>query len=224
MTASAFIRSYLGKWNEWLFNYGDRVLDKYSDGGDLLWSRVLEYGISSFQVDSADNLLLGGLEGFGVPVFLMVDSSGTVLWRRSLTGANGRVSGVAFASDGKTLATGYFYRSFTWAGTEFSYFGDRGNGGFLLAADFKGTPLWGHQLSGVVDFNSVPWVEVNRRDQIVVAFNDSATIQRVSLPRRLLAMSFRGRSSGLEESSQTVAPETLSFPGPWRSTETDEFQ
>src|SRR5260370_41614372 len=76
----------------------------------------------------------------------------------------------AIAEDGALLVTGFFYGSFTWAGTALNYSGNRFFGGFLLAGDSKGTPLWGQQFGGSVDITyGAPEVEVSSLRQIAVA-------------------------------------------------------
>jgi hypothetical protein len=151
---------------------GDGALSKYSDDGTLLWSRTLDHGLLLLATDPGDNMVLAGAQYPQGPTFLKTDPDGTVLWRQALTGATGGVSAVAIADDGTLLVTGYFYGSFTWAGTALNYSGNRFFGGFLLAADSKGTPLWGQQFDGSVDITyGAPEVEVSSLDQIAVAFS-----------------------------------------------------
>jgi hypothetical protein len=152
---------------------GDGALSKYNDDGTLLWSRTLDHGLHLLAVDPVDNMVLAaGAQYPQGPTFLKTDPNGTVLWRQALDGANGGVSAIGIADDGTLLVAGYFYGSFTYAGTAFNYTGNRFFGGFLLAADSNGTPLWGQQFDGSVDLTyGAPEVEVGSLDQIAVAFS-----------------------------------------------------
>jgi PKD repeat protein len=138
------------------------TLNKYSDGGTLLWSRSYSWFMNAV-ASVGKGIWVGGLEfGAGRPFLGRLNGDGTVAQSKVLSASRGQVREIA--ANSKVVALiGEAQGSPTWKGVP----SGRGAGPFLLVAEPDGAERWGQlpqreQVGGLeVDTNGVIWLSAS---------------------------------------------------------------
>ncbi len=141
---------------EWTEDAHEPLLARYGADGTVRWSRHFQFpseGTALHAVaftPSGYALLAGsvgglltvdgrtfGAEGTRSLVLLAFGPEGQLAWGREARGVDGRVTGLAVASDGAVVAVGESQGALTWGDTPLT-----GGGAFVLAAGAEGEPRW----------------------------------------------------------------------------------
>lgn len=141
---------------EWTEDAHEPLLARYGADGTVRWSRHFQFPSEGTVLHavaftpSGYALLAGSVGGlltvdgrtFGADgtrslVLLAFGPEGQLAWGQEARGVDGRVTGLAVASDGGVVAVGESQGALTWGGTTLT-----GGGAFVLAAGVDGEPRW----------------------------------------------------------------------------------